>query len=200
MVGSPAQLQARQGRQQQRYGEAGERLVAGCIPIRYNGNGCGVDKVEVLLVTRKCGRGWIFPKGGWENDEQTPEQAAMRETVEEAGARGEIEEPILGTFPFLSHKHGDEDRSHYQCLAYMYVMRVEELLDEWPEQQERQRCWFSLPEVCDRCAQGWMRKALCVWVNRNGWNDIVLRLQVPPKLEPPQPNGLIEQQIAVRDT
>lgn len=158
--------------------------------MRYNGSGCGVDQVEVLLVSRRCGRGWIFPKGGWENDEQTPEQAAIRETVEEAGVRGKIEEPILGTFPFTSQKRGGQETINVLCLAYMYVMKVEEQLEEWPEQLERERHWFSLPEVCDRCSQDWMRKALAVWVHRNGWDGIGLRIQAPPMPETQESNGL----------
>jgi len=44
----------------------------------------------VLLITSRGGKGWVFPKGGWEDDE-TVEAAAKRETVEEAGVRGTIE-------------------------------------------------------------------------------------------------------------
>lgn len=190
MVGSETPLEARRGRQRQRYGEAGERLVAGCIPMRYHGSGRGIDQVEVLLVTRRCGRGWIFPKGGWENDEQTPEHAALRETIEEAGVKGKIEEPILGTFPFVSQKRGGQEPINVPCLAYMYVMRVEEQLDEWPEQLERKRDWFSLPEVCDRCSQDWMRKALAVWIQRRGWDAIGLQIQAPPVPDSEQSNGL----------
>ncbi|CAD7695938.1 unnamed protein product [Ostreobium quekettii] len=194
MAGVPCTMRARRGRHKQRYGPSKERLVAGCIPMRYNGDGCRVEEVEVLLVTRRCGSGWVFPKGGWERDEQTPEQAALRETVEEAGVMGEIEGPGLGEFPFLSRKRGVVDPTNGQCLAYMYVLRVEEQLDEWPEAHERQRCWFSLREVCDRCVQTWMRKALCVWVKRRGWDDISLLLELPPPLEPRQSSGLLNNE------
>ncbi|KIZ06398.1 hypothetical protein MNEG_1559 [Monoraphidium neglectum] len=89
-VGGPAPISSRQGRDKQRYTEDGARLVAGCIPIRYKGApGCAGD-VEVLLITSRGGKGWVFPKGGWEDDESV-ESAAKRETVEEAGVRGAIE-------------------------------------------------------------------------------------------------------------
>ncbi|CAD7699637.1 unnamed protein product [Ostreobium quekettii] len=195
MNGVPCKMQARQGRHKQRYGPGGERLVAGCIPVRYAGDGCGADAVEVLLVTRRCGNGWIFPKGGWECDEQTAEQAAVRETVEEAGVRGDIEGAILGEFPFESQKRGATDPSNGHCLAYMYVLKVEEQLDEWPESHERQRSWFSLPEVCNRCTQAWMRKALCAWVERSGWKDISLLLELPPPLEASQSNGIEDARV-----
>ncbi|KAJ0045067.1 hypothetical protein Pint_05225 [Pistacia integerrima] len=85
-------LVARTGRHQQRY-DQGYRLVAGCIPFRYRNAECGNDDsekiVEVLMISSTSGPGLLFPKGGWENDE-TVEQAAEREAVEEAGVRGQL--------------------------------------------------------------------------------------------------------------
>ncbi|XP_058077363.1 nudix hydrolase 4-like isoform X1 [Magnolia sinica] len=86
-------LVARTGRHQQRY-EAGCRLVAGCIPFKYidSDENCGSKPekvIEVLMINSQSGPGLLFPKGGWENDE-TVEEAAVREALEEAGVRGEI--------------------------------------------------------------------------------------------------------------
>ncbi|XP_042373187.1 nudix hydrolase 16, mitochondrial-like isoform X2 [Zingiber officinale] len=85
-------LVARTGRHQQRY-EAGCRLVAGCIPFRYKSCDISDDKhnmeVEVLMINSPSGPGLLFPKGGWENDE-TVEEAAVREALEEAGVKGDI--------------------------------------------------------------------------------------------------------------
>jgi 8-oxo-dGTP pyrophosphatase MutT (NUDIX family) len=50
----------------------------------------GPDAVRVLLINASRGEGLVFPKGGWETDE-TVEAAARRETVEEAGVRGNLE-------------------------------------------------------------------------------------------------------------
>lgn len=58
--------------------------------MRYKGNKGTAEDVEVLLITSRGGKGWVIPKGGWEDDE-TVEAAAKRETVEEAGVRGSIE-------------------------------------------------------------------------------------------------------------
>ncbi|XP_064988272.1 nudix hydrolase 16, mitochondrial-like isoform X2 [Musa acuminata AAA Group] len=88
-------LVARTGRHQQRY-EAGCRLVSGCIPFRYRNCDDTSDakpdpekEVEVLMINSPSGPGLLFPKGGWENDE-TVEEAAVREALEEAGVRGDI--------------------------------------------------------------------------------------------------------------
>ncbi|KAK9790526.1 hypothetical protein WJX73_010660 [Symbiochloris irregularis] len=92
-VGGPQPEFARQGRELQRYGSNGERLVAGCIPVRIIKPGTTEQRVEILLISSRGGDGLVIPKGGWETDE-TVEDAAARETVEEAGVRGQLEVPM----------------------------------------------------------------------------------------------------------
>ncbi|CAA2991977.1 nudix hydrolase 16, mitochondrial [Olea europaea subsp. europaea] len=95
-------LVARTGRHQQRY-DSGFRLVAGCIPYRYRDS----EKiVEVLMINSPSGPGLLFPKGGWETDE-TDQQAAIREAIEEAGVQGKINK-FLGYYQFKSKSHQDE--------------------------------------------------------------------------------------------
>ena len=60
------------------------------IPLRFKPGVGGPEGVEVLLISSRSGKGHVFPKGGWEKDEGLRD-AAMRETVEEAGVRGELE-------------------------------------------------------------------------------------------------------------
>mmetsp|Transcript_17342 Transcript_17342/g.33998 ORF Transcript_17342/g.33998 Transcript_17342/m.33998 type:complete len:178 (-) Transcript_17342:89-622(-) len=80
-AGSP--IPARLGRENQRYDDSGRRLTAGCVVRRGD---------EVLMISSsKDPNKFIIPKGGWENDE-TIEEAAMRETLEESGVR-----VLLGT-------------------------------------------------------------------------------------------------------
>lgn len=158
----------RKGRHLQRYGRLQERLVAGCIPVRWT-DGNSLAGVEVLMITSSsAGKGLVFPKGGWETDE-TVEDAAARETLEEAGVRGIIEEPMLGAFTFHS---GKADRLHNanqgKCMAYMFVMRVQEELLVWPEAGQRGRIWVPLLEACNKCRHQWMQEALQVWINRLG--------------------------------
>lgn len=64
-----------------------------CIPYRYRESEDAQsieDAIEVLVINAQNGKGIIFPKGGWEKDESM-EEAAIRETVEEAGVVGVIE-------------------------------------------------------------------------------------------------------------
>ncbi|RVW36402.1 Nudix hydrolase 16, mitochondrial [Vitis vinifera] len=100
-------LVARTGRHQQRY-EAGCRLIAGCIPFKHRNPDEGSNEnsekvVEVLMINSPSGPGLLFPKGGWENDE-TVEEAAIREAIEEAGVRGVLMLTWALTPPLLKIK------------------------------------------------------------------------------------------------
>ncbi|KAF5742460.1 nudix hydrolase 16 mitochondrial-like [Tripterygium wilfordii] len=161
-------LVARMGRHQQRYDD-GCRLVAGCIPFRYTNSDESDDAntekvVEVLMINSTSGPGLLFPKGGWENDE-TVEEAAVREAVEEAGVRGELME-FLGQYHFKSKTHRDEFCPEGLCKAAMFALFVKEELDSWPEQSTRTRRWLKIPEVLESCRHQWMREAFeCGFTN-----------------------------------
>ncbi|KAF9593914.1 hypothetical protein IFM89_026042 [Coptis chinensis] len=162
-------LVARTGRLHQRY-EDGYRLVAGCIPFKYrdSGENCGgktKQNLQVLMINSTSGPGLLFPKGGWENDE-TVEQAATREAIEEAGVRGEIMD-CLGRYRFKSKTHQDEFSPEGLCEAAMFPLFVKEELNSWPEQNTRQRRWLTIPEAAENCRHAWMREVLeegfCKW-------------------------------------
>ncbi|KAL9408807.1 hypothetical protein AB3S75_047235 [Citrus x aurantiifolia] len=164
-----SELVARTGRHQQRY-EAGCRLVAGCIPFKYrnrnceegdgdgDGDGRSEKTVEVLMINSTSGPGLLFPKGGWENDE-TVEEAALREALEEAGVRGHLKE-FLGYYEFKSKTLQDEFSPEGLCKAAMFALLVKEELESWPEQSTRQRSWLTVPEAIECCRHPWMREAL----------------------------------------
>jgi len=152
---------ARTGRERQRYLDGGQRLVAGCIPVRESKDG----GVEVLLVNSKHGKGLIFPKGGWETDE-TAEEAAARETMEEAGVKGELQG--LGQFEFSSKSRKKEgfDGAKAGCVAHVFVMTVTEELSAWPEQDYRSRTWCNPKSAIENCRHEWMQDALRQWVKK----------------------------------
>ncbi|CAK7336500.1 unnamed protein product [Dovyalis caffra] len=157
-----SELVARTGRLQQRY-EGGCRLVAGCIPYRFrgyseDGNANSAKAVEVLMINSSSGPGLLFPKGGWENDE-TAEEAAVREAIEEAGVRGDLMD-VIGYYQFKSKTHQDDSCPEGLCKAAMYALFVKEELESWPEQSTRTRRWLTIPEAVQSCRHKWMEDAL----------------------------------------
>uniref|UniRef100_A0A5B7AL88 Putative Nudix hydrolase 17 n=1 Tax=Davidia involucrata TaxID=16924 RepID=A0A5B7AL88_DAVIN len=150
---------SRTGRHLQRYNE-GHRLVVGCIPYRYKeGNDDTTNnELEVLVISSQKGQGMMFPKGGWELDESV-EEAASRESLEEAGVLGNVE-CELGTWSFKSKSCGTYHEGH------MFPMLVTEQLDLWPEKNVRQRVWMTVAEAKEVCQHWWMKEALDKLVDR----------------------------------
>ena len=107
-------------------------LQTGALPYRY------VDAApEVLLITSRSRRRWILPKGNPMNGKSLAE-AAAEEAYEEAGVRGTIAEEEIGRY-----EHGVRGKKEVR----VFPLRVEDMLDEYPEASERQRQWFSLEEA-----------------------------------------------------
>lgn len=130
----PSSPVSRIGRDHQRYGSDGARLVAGTVPFR----SVKAGGAEVMLVSStKTPASWILPKGGWEDDETEP-QAAMRETYEEAGVVGCITLQLLSCE--LPGKSGKLTRHTY------YGLCVDDVLTEWPE-SHRARRWVPIAEA-----------------------------------------------------
>ncbi|GMN42261.1 hypothetical protein TIFTF001_011475 [Ficus carica] len=149
---------ARTGRHLQRYCK-GRRQVVGCIPYRYKtSQQNSLRELQVLVISSQKGKGMLFPKGGWEKDESKTE-AALRETLEEAGVRGVVERQ-LGKWSFKSKTYD----TFYD--GYMFPLLVQEELDLWPEMDFRQRKWMSVLEAKEVCQHGWMIEALDRLVSR----------------------------------
>ncbi|KAA0046370.1 nudix hydrolase 18 [Cucumis melo var. makuwa] len=132
-----------------------------CIPYRFKYNEDGMkicNEYEVLVISSQKGQGLMFPKGGWELDESL-EQAASRESLEEAGVLGKVESQ-LGKWRFISKSQG----TYYE--GYMFPLFVEEQLDLWPEKHVRERIWMPVAEAREVCRHWWMKEALDILVKR----------------------------------
>ncbi|KAK4788323.1 hypothetical protein SAY86_019642 [Trapa natans] len=156
---------ARTGRHRQRY-EDNLRLVSGCIPYRlvkdneYHNIGSSIENgVEVLMVSSPNRDDLVFPKGGWEDDE-TLEEAACREALEEAGVRGLLKGTPLGVWEFRSKSRQDICSLEGGCRGYMFSLEVTEELEDWPEQENRCRRWVNVKDAFMLCRYEWMCQAL----------------------------------------
>ncbi|KAL6631336.1 hypothetical protein ACP70R_028186 [Stipagrostis hirtigluma subsp. patula] len=156
-----AAMVARQGRELQRYSAStGGRVVVGCVPYRARRDGSG--EVEVLVISSQkkgAAGGVLIPKGGWELDESMDE-AARREAMEEAGVAGEVAGPALGRWCYRSRSYD----ATYEGIVL--PLRVTAELERWPEMGARRREWVTAAEAIERCPHWWMREALQRFADR----------------------------------
>jgi phosphohistidine phosphatase len=105
---------------------------SGVIPFREH-----KSKIEILLVTTRKGK-WTIPKGIIE-DNHTPQESALKESVEEAGVWGRVDEKRIGTFEYK--KWGGT------CNVKVYKMEVTKIFTKWEEDHFRERLWIPLEKV-----------------------------------------------------
>lgn len=96
------------------------------------------------MISNSSRKGWVLPKGGWETDEKTQQEAACREAWEEAGIECKIERD-LGT---IEEKRSDSQIKKLNFIAprqlyRFYEVRVREEKASWPEAYKRDRKWVS---------------------------------------------------------
>jgi 8-oxo-dGTP diphosphatase len=117
---------------------------SGAIVVRLDGR-----EPRILLVTAKRNpRNWIFPKGHVEKGE-TAEDAALRETVEEAGVIGKLIGPAgVLEYSFL----GAKARVEYFLVQYHR--------EAGPPEDGRQRIWCDLDDALERLSYKNTRKLL----------------------------------------
>ena len=108
---------------------------------------------RICLVTSKSGRRWTLPKGTVEPG-QTEVDAAAREAWEEAGLFGSMRpEPLLR---YEAVKLGQR-----RSVA-VYLLHVERVDTEWPEQPLRTRRWFGPDDAMEFLTVTGQREA--VWL------------------------------------
>ena len=119
------------------------RQQAAVIPYRIR-----KERLEVALVTRSGGKGWIVPKGSVDAGER-PRDAAIREAEEEAGLRGVVTRKPLGRYRRVN--------GHRPCRVEVYSMRVTKVLEHWLEDKLRRRRWMRIPDATT-CLREELRK------------------------------------------
>ncbi|HEX6433692.1 MAG TPA: NUDIX domain-containing protein [Gemmatimonadales bacterium] len=125
---------------------------AGSIVVRTDGK-----EPQVLLVTAKRNpKSWIFPKGHIEKGE-TPDDAALRETREEAGIVGKLIGPAgVLEYGFLGAK------------ARVEYFLVEFRREAGPPEDGRKRIWCPLDDALSRLSYKNTRKLL-----RKAWKQMI---------------------------
>ena len=129
--------EARVGRSKQSY-HNNLREVAGCVPIYRN--------AIYLISSRTNPNDWILPKGG-RNVDESLEEAATRETAEEAGLRGTL----------LKWLHTSVNE-YTEC--HFFALDVTHVLNSWPEEAFRRRRLVSMEEALTLCKRPDMVEAI----------------------------------------
>jgi 8-oxo-dGTP pyrophosphatase MutT (NUDIX family) len=119
---------------------------SGAIPYRIRG-----DEFEVLLITSRSRRRWLIPKG-WIEPWLSSAESAAREAWEEAGLVGQISTAPLGWY---AYRKWDGIRR-----VEVFLLRVDMMLDDWPEAELRDRQWLSLAEAATRIEEERLREII----------------------------------------
>ena len=117
---------------------------AGVIPYRFV-----KGRPRVLLITSRTSKRWIIPKGHIEPD-LTARASARMEAFEEAGVRGRIGKAAVGTYKHIVQPGTKQ--------VMVFLMEVEEQLDNYPEADERRRRWMSVKDARKRVLERGLKR------------------------------------------
>lgn len=98
-----------------------------------------------MLVTSRETRRWVLPKGNLVAG-LTPHASAALEAVEEAGLLGAACPTPLGAYRYRKKSATGASRM-IDVDVFPFAVTTE--LDQWQEQDQRERRWFSLNEATD---------------------------------------------------
>jgi 8-oxo-dGTP pyrophosphatase MutT (NUDIX family) len=108
-------------------------------------------KGQLCLVTSRSGKRWVIPKGNIEPGKPAGE-IALQEAWEEAGLTGVLQHDPVGSYCY--EKLGNV---HH---VIVYLLRVTEVAEAWPEDGLRQRCWLSIEQAVHRVEDQGLREIL----------------------------------------
>jgi uncharacterized protein len=114
--------------------------------LPYRTEGDAVDSpVRVMLVTSRETRRWVLPKGNLIPG-LSPHAAAAHEAEEEAGVQGLACPAALGAYRYRKTR---KSGASLMVEVDVFPILVTGELDEWEEQGQRERRWFTLVEAAD---------------------------------------------------
>jgi uncharacterized protein len=99
----------------------------------------------VLLVTSRETKRWVLPKGNLIPG-LSPHAAAAHEAEEEAGVRGLACPTALGAYRYRKTK---KSGASLMVDVDVFPISVTHEMDEWEEQELRERRWFPLSEAAN---------------------------------------------------
>jgi len=127
-------------------------MVKGAPRTQYAALPCRLvnGRPEVLIVTSRETRRWIIPKG-WAEKGVKPHDMAAREAFEEAGVRGKVKKRAIGSYDYEKRLTA---KKSVLCRVFVFLLKVDEELEEWPEKGERDRRWLSPSQAALLISEG----------------------------------------------
>lgn len=111
----------------------------GVVPVRRAADGA----VEVLLITSRDTGRWVVPRGN-PIVGKSPAESAAQEALEEAGIVGEVGSEPVGRYSYEKRRRLG---MAVPAVVHLFLMRVAEEQDDWPEKNQRERRWFAAEEA-----------------------------------------------------
>jgi uncharacterized protein len=96
-----------------------------------------------LLITSRDTRRWVIPKGNPIRG-LLPHRAAAQEAYEEAGVTGIPCPSAIGSYRYYKRRR---DGRYREMNVEVFPLLVLDEAAEWPEMDERDKQWFSLPDA-----------------------------------------------------
>ena len=118
-------------------------------------------ETRVILMTSRETRRWVIPKG-WPMKGLKNHEAAAREAFEEAGLLGKIQKTPIGTYDYFKRM----PQSFTLCDVDVYLMKVSEQLDDFPEKGERSIEPVPLQEAVNRVDEAGLKAILAGLVGK----------------------------------
>ncbi|MGX9353277.1 NUDIX hydrolase [Shimia sp. W99] len=119
---------------------------------------CGnkTERKVLLITSRDTGR-WVLPKG-WPIDGLDAPGSALQEAWEEAGVKkAQVNTSAVGTYEYDKRLDGGAE---VPVEVQVYETKVEKLVDEFPESDERTRKWVSPDEAAQLVDEPGLQKLL----------------------------------------
>ena len=117
-------------------GRTRDRLQFAALPFRIGANG----KPQVMWITSRETRWWVIPKG-WPMRGKRPWEAAAREGYQEAGLIGRfVGRRSIGIYHYEKRLPTEQ----FLCEVHVFLFRVKQQLEEFPEKGQRDTDWFDL--------------------------------------------------------
>ncbi|SKB29427.1 DUF47 family protein [Sphingopyxis flava] len=112
------------------------------LPYRFGGPGMD-GPTEILLITSRGTGRWVIPKGNPLNGLPRHASAAI-EAEEEAGVIGAVCPTPIGSYQYRKRR---PNGASVMLDVEVFPLAVTRELDEWKEQNERERRWFAFYEA-----------------------------------------------------